>query len=71
MSDLKVSDSALVKRINRKLAKDWGLNKVLRKNRGWQMKSNFGDYCLFNYINNYVVKSFIDVGSLAKDLNVL
>lgn len=65
---VKVSERALIQRINRKLKKEDGYQ-VLRKDRHGGINS-LGYYILNTY-NNFIDAHNIDLNQLAKELDVL
>lgn len=64
---VKISERAMVQRINRALAKE---DQKLRKGRG-RWASDLGEYYVVDIRQNAVVASNVDVGKLAKDLGCL
>ena len=68
MIDYNIKKSSVVKRINRQLANK---NQVLRKSRGWQIKTNFGEYYIHSRITNSPVKTHISLEAFARGMEVL
>jgi len=60
-----MTEDALVKRINRVLAKDM---KVLRKTRGSRLIQGLGDYHLFDQSRNWISDHHIDPETLGREL---
>ena len=61
-TQIRVSESALIRRINRKLAPDL---EQLRKNRG------DGDFWIHDCNRNFVIADHVDIEDLAKELGCL
>ncbi len=65
-----ISRQALIKRINRVLAKrPWA--EKLHTSRGWREKLNLGDYYRIDVYRNCVVDHHVDLEELGVDLEVL
>ena len=67
-SKMTVTEGALIKRINRKLAKD---GERLRRSRSARMFSSVGDVYRLNVNRNFVVDHHVDVETLARDLGCM
>jgi len=63
-----VSEQALMRRINRVLAKE---NRVLRKPRGKQWWKDLGDYYVVDSSSNYLLKGHVDIEEFGRELEVL
>ena len=63
-----VTESALVKRLNRKLDKDY---RSIRKSRGQRVVQELGTYYLLDTYNNSVVDTFLDLEEMGKEHKVL
>ena len=63
-----VTVSAIVKRINRKLAADY---EKLRASRGARAEMDLGRFFIINVNRNFIVEKHVDVEELARRLNVL
>jgi hypothetical protein len=64
----RVTCNAIIKRINRVLAKD---DEQLRVTRGKRARSELGDYWIQDVNRNLVSASFCDLEKLARDLELL
>jgi hypothetical protein len=64
---VKISQQALIKRINRKLRQD---DEVLRITRGERWKSGLGDFYIHNWRNNFVTAHYVDPVELGRELGV-
>lgn len=74
MKDLRqprVTQSALIKRINRKLAKKWRFGEVLRKSRGARANFELGDYYVVDIETDGLVARDVDLDELGRNLKVL
>lgn len=63
-----ITTSALVKRINRRLAR---VGQRLRTTRGIQMLLDVGEYYVIDVSGNFIVEKFVDIEQLAQRLGVL
>jgi hypothetical protein len=64
-----VTKTALLRRINRKLATEGWLK--LRKSRGDRQRSQLGDFYIFDVVANALVEADVDLPSKARELGVL
>jgi hypothetical protein len=67
IGDWTITKRALVRRINRVLAKQ---NQVLRKTRGGWSTVNLGEFYILNHYGN-VVDHHVDIVWLGQELNVM
>ena len=65
---MRITTSALIARINRRLAHD---GQRLRTTRGTRMIAAVGDHYVIDVGGDYVVDKFVDVEELAYQLGVL
>ena len=65
---LKITEGALVQRINRKLKKN---GELMRIARGQQVEQMFGRYFIANAERKTIVTHHVDLKSLARELNVV
>ena len=65
---MQVTERAVIQRINRKLAND---QKRLRATRGEHWRSNYGNYCIVNFVNGTIPADHVDPEKLARQLDVL
>lgn len=65
-----VSESALIKRINRKLRSS-GSWEQLRTSRSAQLEQNVGRHYMLDIYRNLVTQTGLDVETVARDLGVL
>lgn len=63
-----VTQSAVISRINRKLAHE---GEALKKSRSMRMYLEVGDFYILNINGNYIVRHHMDVEDLARELGVL
>ena len=63
-----VSEAALKRRINRKLAKD---GQALRTSRNWQMEMEAGHHYVVDFSHGGVIQSHVDLEDLGRELGVL
>jgi hypothetical protein len=63
-----VSKRALLRRINRKLAKKW---EAIRTSRSWGERHNLGEYHLIDILRNAVIDSHMDPAIFAREIGVL
>ena len=68
ISPFTVSQSALMKRINHKLAHE---GQRLHKKRGRRFREQSGDYYLMNFVRNTDVAMHVDPERLGRELGVL
>ena len=69
MSDrIVVKEQALVKRLNRAMAKE---GRKVKKARSTRMQLDVGEWFAVDVIGNYVVRQFVDLGQLADEWSVL
>jgi hypothetical protein len=64
-----LSVDAVVKRVNRRLARESWLQ--LKKSRGWRMRQEVGDYYVLDWNRNFVVRKYVDPAEFARELGVL
>ena len=65
---MKISERALIGRINRKLAHQ---NEVLRKSRSKIGYNELGDYYILDFNRGFIVAKDVDLKELAVELNCL
>jgi len=65
---MKISESALIKRINRKLAAD---GERLHTTRGERWRGERGDHFIIDERRNFIVAKHVDVRELARELGCL
>lgn len=63
-----VTESALVKRLNRKLDKDY---QRIRKSRGARAVQELGTYYLLDTYSNGIVDTFLDLEEMGREYKVL
>jgi hypothetical protein len=65
------TENALVKRINRVLAREGRCGQVLKKTRGYGMRVEVGDYWIRDLHHNAVVDKFVDIEAMGRSLGAL
>ena len=68
MNTQSVTVTAVVKRINRKLAPQY---ETLRRTRGIAQQQDLGEYYLLNFNRNFVIEKDVNPEILARHLRVL
>ena len=68
MNTQSITVTAVVKRINRKLATRY---ETLRRTRGVAQQQDLGEYYLLNFNRNFVIEKGVNPETLARHLRVL
>ena len=68
VSPCRLSERAVIQRINRKLAHK---NERICKSRGWRALQNLGEYHVIDCYRNALIKSHLNIEEFAKKLGVM
>jgi hypothetical protein len=67
----KVTERALVQRINRVLAQQGHAGRALKKTRGLQARIDLGVWWVLDHDRNFVIQKFVNIEELGRKLGVL
>jgi hypothetical protein len=68
---MKISENALIKRINRAVRRRFGEDVSLRKSLGDQARREFGEYYLQDDARNYVLRTHVNLKALAQEVHAI
>ncbi len=71
MEKIPVSKPALIKRINRRLAKEGRLGYQLKKDRGYRWRSSLGEYYVLDINRNFIVRTHVNLEAYGNEIGAL